>query len=1037
MKTYFPQPPRMYSTSTSDSEEAAVKERKDNLSNFSQSRNSLASNSSTLTARSSNSSVLRRNRNRSSALSVRSSASDRTITEESPSRRNSVPGLYSKKSESLKSSSYRRGKEEYSLPETASAVAPVSAFKRIEKANNVLPVELKSNNNKINQGSSDKDFTDATKSRKKSDKVSDLESLPTDPTAIAKRILAETHGQRLALENFQRKSLEELREKHRVESKENLPNGNEIEKKVDFSTSERTDHLLNSILTKNNYENETATDILNSEANSKVAAKIMQDSPTRKVRDEIMEIQLQKLGKGTQNSNENGQESTVNHDQEYKHGRENSTVIIETNLDETDHEIKTQHHCEDDDLSYVLHKKEGSISSTEKSDLLTEQNPSGESTVYEAQGQPKMYQNVNTFKLQEHQRFKQQTDRPATVADRRPDTSTGPVVTERSRPPTVPQKPLASAVMPLKIMTYNATSESVSATPSNVGPPVTLGHTKDIKTQLGNNVSGSNQHNFRTTFGQGNHLIKTTAPPPEHTIIPNAPNVSVQYTNNVTHPPFVKQTIETGPLMNSGVDQVIRNQSASVYPAPEDISFCRNPQYGSDSDSDSPYKRNTDGQVPWYLTGESTTNPKVVGSEAIKSDKTTVRYSSKIGPPPPYSYKHEFNKELAEKNVLNKLPLTPAYSSHSDSDSSTSSHSDQLRSLSSVMYSDGRLVGQVAPQPRVNNHQNKMNLANIRNKQVGNNRNPVSPHYSHYQPAVAWNQFNARSFMGAARSIDTIPENTEESDVSSIDTRLSAADLSDRSGGSRASLASLTNQMQLHRLSDSHSGSDSSLNRGNGPNRSVGYSPPEQYRADDSNRTQTGAVGLALQNVQNFRGKGQNLSSILNGYMKGASQAGSFTNGNLMNMPNAAQKYGNNVYIQDGLQGGNTNTGAILRNNNIFTEAQIHTVPSDGNIQGEGFRYTRPAVNQQPKGILKNSVGYNSHGAQKTPTPPTSSPRHAYSSDSDTPSQGSVRSSSSLSGQNKVVRLPPSKPNGPIRMFVMDDSNSVPQKDRVFQLSKC
>ncbi len=179
VKGYFHQP-TVYS---SDSEDVEAAE----LNRASQSRSSVVSATSTLTAWSTNcSSAFRRTRTRGSVASTRSSASDKTLTNEE--------GTVSEKPRRRDGSETRHKRREG----------------KVEAA--------------------DENVVDTV--------GTSPGSVTMDPTMVAQKVLAETFPQRMALEHMQRASLQHLAHKQSVEGHSDDPNAT-----LDYGVSSTSDHV--------------------------------------------------------------------------------------------------------------------------------------------------------------------------------------------------------------------------------------------------------------------------------------------------------------------------------------------------------------------------------------------------------------------------------------------------------------------------------------------------------------------------------------------------------------------------------------------------------------------------------------------------------------------------------------------------------------------------------------------------------------------------------------------------------------------------
>ena len=188
-RRYFPQsmPLNSYSTSSqSEGEEGggvAVSNAHDSdqeeLQRHSRFRSSAASGSSTLTLRSVSSSVLRRNRVRSSAVSIRSSASDRTLKGSNESL--SMVGVQEDKGKFVKE------------PPPA---PPVRTVSQVVTTTTTSPHQHESDSSLTSLTSTEINASDSS-----------VKNVTLDPTAIAQKVLAETHIEREALEKMQRLSL--------------------------------------------------------------------------------------------------------------------------------------------------------------------------------------------------------------------------------------------------------------------------------------------------------------------------------------------------------------------------------------------------------------------------------------------------------------------------------------------------------------------------------------------------------------------------------------------------------------------------------------------------------------------------------------------------------------------------------------------------------------------------------------------------------------------------------------------------------------
>ena len=264
-KEFFPRP--QYSTSASDSEDAHIPE--NNLIRaLSQSRTSLASQSSTLTAKSTGSGGgFRRTRARSSVASTRSSASDRTITNDSRSAslENMLDGEESKPEEFLLSRN--------SMESLASNRSTDSRAKRDmhHKKNDVkhkkAVFEKSAMSSAIKDSSSLKtggERKSVWKDRKcahpvESDTsttsgehvvrrvVTTSYTIDLDPTAVAHRVLMETKQERRALEQMQRWTAHNMDQElagKRAEVLESVMNA--AEKKQDVAISDASTAVVSS-----------------------------------------------------------------------------------------------------------------------------------------------------------------------------------------------------------------------------------------------------------------------------------------------------------------------------------------------------------------------------------------------------------------------------------------------------------------------------------------------------------------------------------------------------------------------------------------------------------------------------------------------------------------------------------------------------------------------------------------------------------------------------------------------------------------------
>ena len=202
-KGFFPpKPNNMYSTSASDSEEAPTAD--GTLTRASASRSSVVSSSSTLTLKSTGSSAFRRNRGRSSVTSTKSSASDKTLTgdvnveaeqyclDSQDGNTNQAKG--DTKVPSSGKNEKRENKKDMKTVATSDVADPDTS----------VDADYKSNHGDL--WSADDELESVSHGQ-------NGQSLLLDPTVLARKVLAETRQERMALEHMQRLSIHTLQEK--------------------------------------------------------------------------------------------------------------------------------------------------------------------------------------------------------------------------------------------------------------------------------------------------------------------------------------------------------------------------------------------------------------------------------------------------------------------------------------------------------------------------------------------------------------------------------------------------------------------------------------------------------------------------------------------------------------------------------------------------------------------------------------------------------------------------------------------------------
>ena len=224
-----------YSTSASDSEDAIIPENFLSRSSLTQSRASLASQSSTLTARSTGShgSGFRRSRFRNSAASTRSSASDRTITNDSRAgssetivgsevqgTRNSQESLASQGSGGSRGRREHSSERKHRKPraDKPRADKPRAEKPRTDKRTKKEPPEptsydLDDGMDKVSRKPDKQSTKSETRIKDPSQSVvkkSENDSATMDPSSVALKVLAETKDERRKLEEMQQWSVKKL-----------------------------------------------------------------------------------------------------------------------------------------------------------------------------------------------------------------------------------------------------------------------------------------------------------------------------------------------------------------------------------------------------------------------------------------------------------------------------------------------------------------------------------------------------------------------------------------------------------------------------------------------------------------------------------------------------------------------------------------------------------------------------------------------------------------------------------------------------------
>lgn len=207
---------QVYSTSASDSEEGIMPET--NLSRAkSRSSQSIASQSSTLTIRSLGSGGFRRNRSRASTASTRSSASDRTLTCDSRhgSQETLVDGNV-KSDSTIKCGLIDKNVDNLSdsgiHSKHTDTATDNSADNESHDCHHVIQPLVKKKGGK--QPQEEYHLLDNLSETALIKKTSTKQSPPSDPTSVARKVLAETGQQRAALEAMQRWSVQSLKEKY-------------------------------------------------------------------------------------------------------------------------------------------------------------------------------------------------------------------------------------------------------------------------------------------------------------------------------------------------------------------------------------------------------------------------------------------------------------------------------------------------------------------------------------------------------------------------------------------------------------------------------------------------------------------------------------------------------------------------------------------------------------------------------------------------------------------------------------------------------
>ena len=225
IKGFFPStPPNLYSTSASDSEDAVVPD--NNLSRQqSRSSTSLASQSSTLTQRSTGSgSGFRRTRARSSAASTRSSASDRTITNDS--RSNSRENLVSSRENLLEFYSTEdvvvkdeQANDNLSDSGIHSKHTDTNTDNSTEGDNSTKEYKLNDTTDDSKTQSEDQEIQWFETGEESCDSTNEAEKQPKfDPAAIAQMVMADTQSHKLKLDAMQHWSIQNLALKRSAEA---------------------------------------------------------------------------------------------------------------------------------------------------------------------------------------------------------------------------------------------------------------------------------------------------------------------------------------------------------------------------------------------------------------------------------------------------------------------------------------------------------------------------------------------------------------------------------------------------------------------------------------------------------------------------------------------------------------------------------------------------------------------------------------------------------------------------------------------------